>query len=353
MIPVNRPLLDGNEAKYLAECILSGWVSSDGPFVERFEQAVAERCQRKYAIAVSSGTAALDCVIDALELGEGDEVICPTFTIISSVAQLIRSGARLVLVDSDPVTWNMDVDEALSKVTASTRAIMAVHTYGLPVDIKRLIATGVPVIEDAAQALGLMYEGKPCGSFGKVSILSFYANKIVTCGEGGMILTDDRKLAETCRSLRNLCFGKGAKRFEHERLGWNLRMSNLQAAVGLAQLEQLDAHLERKHVMGGCYQQLLADIPQLRLPYHLGNDYWVFGMLSRYHAPGVIRDLEKLGVQARPFFCPMHQQPFIFKAGEYPIADDLYWKGFYVPSGSGLTASEQEDVSKALHKVLM
>src|SRR5690606_7579872 len=268
-IPVNEPLLDGNEKRYLVECIESGWISSEGPFVSRFEEEFAARMQRRHGIAVCNGTAAIDAAVDALGLGPGDEVILPAFTIISCIGQIVRAGAIPVLVDSDPATWNMDVSAIEERITSRTRAIMVVHTYGLPVDMAPVLELcarhGLALIEDAAEAHGQTYDGRPCGSFGTISTFSFYPNKHVTTGEGGMVLVDDDRLAETCRSLRNLCFEPG-RRFVHERLGWNLRMTNLQAAVGLAQLERLDEFVARKRAMGRRYTELLADVPGLQLP---------------------------------------------------------------------------------------
>jgi perosamine synthetase len=244
-IPVNVPLLDGNEKKYLLECIETGWISSEGPFITEFEQKFAARMGRKHGIAVCNGTAAIDASIEALDIGPGDEVIMPAFTIISCISQIVRNGGKPVLVDSDITTWNMDVNQIEAKITSKTKAIMIVHIFGLPVDVDPVLEIakrhGLKIIEDAAEMHGQTYKGRPCGSFGDVSTFSFYPNKHITTGEGGMILTDDDKLAETCRSLRNLCF-QPHQRFVHERLGWNLRMTNMQAAVGLAQLERLRAH---------------------------------------------------------------------------------------------------------------
>ena len=286
MIPVNEPLLDGNEKKYLMECIDTGWISSEGPFIRKFEEQFARRVGRTHAVAVANGTAALDIAVESLGIGPGDEVILPTFTIISCIVQIVRSGATPVLVDSDPVTWNMDVDQVAAKITSRTKAIMAVHIYGLPVDMNPLIALAklhnIKLIEDAAQMHGQSYMGKPCGSLGDVSTFSFYPNKHITTGEGGMVVTDDDELAEKARSLRNLCF-QANKRFVHERLGWNYRMTNLQAALGLAQLERLDEFVCRKREMGLRYSNLLSELPGIQLPLaqteYAENIYWVYGLL--------------------------------------------------------------------------
>ena len=234
-IPVNEPLLIGNEKKYLAECIDSGWISSDGPFVKKFEDEFAARIGRKHAIAVTNGTSAIDATIEALEIKRGDEVILPTFTIISCISQIVRCGATPVLVDCDLLNWNMNISQIEEKITHRTKAVMAVHIYGLPVDMNPLIDLcnryRLKLIEDAAEMIGQTYYGKQCGSFGDVSTFSFYPNKHITTGEGGMILTDDDDLANKCRGIRNLCF-QPRKRFVYERLGWNLRMTNIQAALG-------------------------------------------------------------------------------------------------------------------------
>jgi perosamine synthetase len=269
MIPVNEPLLDGNEKKYLMECIDTGWISSEGPFIKQFEEKFAARVGRKHGIAVCNGTAALDAAVEVLGIGPGDEVIMPAFTIISCIGQLIRSGAKPVLIDSDPVSWNMDVSQIEAKITERTKAIMVVHIFGLPVDMDPVLDIarrhGLKVLEDAAQMHGQSYKGRPCGSFGDISTFSFYPNKHITTGEGGMIVTNGDQLAGDCRSLRNLCF-QPHKRFVHERLGWNLRMTNMQAALGLAQLERIDEFVQRKRRMGARYSALLNGLPGVQLP---------------------------------------------------------------------------------------
>ena len=253
MIPVNTPLLDGNELKYLSECITTGWISSEGPFIQRFESGMAQSVGRQHAIAVCNGTAALELAVAALELGEGDEIIMPTFTIISCAQAAVRRGCKPVLVDCDPHTWNMDVSQIETRITPRTRAIMVVHIYGLPVDMDPILELAekyqLYLIEDAAEMHGQAYRGKLCGSFGDISAFSFYPSKHITTGEGGMVVTDGDALADKTPSLRNLCF-QPVKQFVHERLGWNYRMINMQAARGVAQLERLDAHIACKRCMG-------------------------------------------------------------------------------------------------------
>ena len=367
-IPVNEVLLDGNEKEYLAACVDSGWISSEGPYVKQFEGAFAARVGRKHGIAVCSGSAALELAVGALKLGKGDEVILPSFTIISCAAAIVRAGATPVVVDSDSRTWNMDVSQVESKITHRTKGIMAVHIYGLPVDMDPLLDLaekhGLALIEDAAEAIGLTYRDRPCGSFGDVSVFSFYPNKHVTTGEGGMVVTDDAVLAERCRGLRNLCF-QPARRFVHEELGWNFRMSNLQAALGLAQLERLDEHVARKRGMGRHYSSLLKDVPGLDLPApqteYAENIYWVFGVLLQDDVPleaqEIMQRLGARGIDTRPFFWPMHEQPVFRKmrlfANEHcPVAERLARRGFYIPSGLALTESHLVRVAEALGEVL-
>lgn len=367
-IPVNEPLLDGNEKRYLNECIDTNWISSDGPFVERFEREFAAACGRKYGIAVANGSVALDAAIAALRIQPGDEVIVPTFTIISCLAPIVRAGAVPVLIDADPATWNMQVADIAARITPRTVAIMAVHIYGLPVDMAPLEALaqqhGLAIIEDAAEAIGLTYRDRVCGSFGALSTFSFYPNKHVTTGEGGMIVTDDAELAERCRSLRNLCF-MAKQRFVHEELGWNFRITNLQAALGVAQLEKLPTTLQRKRAIGRRYDHLLADLRGAAKPLprtdYAENVYWVYGLVLDdsidFDAREAMARLQKMGIGTRPFFWAMHEQPVFQKLGlfqneRYPVAERLARRGFYVPSGLALTDDQQDRVVAAVQELL-
>jgi len=365
MIPVNEPLLNGNEKKYLNECIDTGWISSEGPFIKKFEEEFAKKSQKKYAVAVCNGTAALEIAIEALDIKEGDEVIMPAFTIISCASAIIKAGATPVLVDSEIETWNMNVQEIEAKITSKTKAIMVVHIYGLPVDMNPLLAIAkkhnLKIIEDAAEAHGQTYYGKPCGSFGDVSVFSFYPNKLITTGEGGMVLTDNEQVAERLRSLRNLCF-TAHKRFVHEELGWNMRMTNLQAAVGVAQLERWDDSIKRKREIGKLYTELLKDVNGISLPVvktdYADNIYWVFGILSKHKPAHVImKQLGEKGIGTRPFFYPMHLQPILKKIGlyhneSYPNAEKMYNYGFYLPSGLALTDAQIHEVATILKEIL-
>lgn len=366
MIPVNVPLLNGNEKKYLEECIDSGWISSEGPFVSRFENEFSKYVGKDYGIAVSNGSAALDVAIKALNFEKGSEVICPTFTIISPVQSLISQGLVPVLVDSNEDTWNMDVHQIEAKITSKTKAILVVHIYGLPVDMNPILQlakkNNLKIIEDAAEMHGQTYNGKKCGAFGDVSIFSFYPNKHITTGEGGMILTSDANIAERCKKLRNLCFEK-ERRFVHKEIGWNYRMTNMQAALGVAQLEQIDTIIQRKRAIGKKYNEHFSNKIDLHLPLaqtkYAENIYWVYGLIAKTEEQSV-RVQKKLGelkIGTRPFFWCMHEQPVFnnlgfFNSNKFPVAEKLARNGFYIPSGLGITNTQIDEVAENLIKII-
>lgn len=372
MIPVNEPLLNGKEKQYLAECIDTGWISSEGPFVRRLEEGMAKVAGQRHGIAVMNGSVALDLAIAALGIGPGDEVILPAFTIISCAAAIVRAGAVPVVVDSEPLTWNMDVSRIEEKITPRTKAIMVVHIYGLPVDMDPVLEIarrrGLKIIEDCAEQIGQLY-GKPearreIGSFGDIGTFSFYPNKHITTGEGGLVVTSDDSLAERCRDLRNLCFGR-QRRFVHEELGWNFRMSNLQAAVGVAQLERLDETIRKKRRIGAWYDELLQGVAGIeRLPGHTRyaeNIHWVYGMVLDdsipFDAAEAMKRLGERGIGTRPFFWPMHEQPVFRKMGLFanescPVAERIARRGFYIPSGLALTREQAVEVASAVRAIL-
>tara|TARA_B110000259_G_C13968017_1_gene383510 strand:- start:170 stop:1276 length:1107 start_codon:yes stop_codon:yes gene_type:complete len=367
MVMVNEPLLNGNEKKYINECIDTNWISSEGPFVQRFENEMANFVGRKYATACSSGTAALDIAVSILNLQEGDEVIMPSFTIISCAQSLINKGIKPVLLDSDLRTFNVDVETIEEKITPKTKAIMIVHIYGLTVDVNPILNLAkkynLKIIEDAAEVIGQTYRGMQCGSFGDVSTFSFYPNKHITTGEGGMVLCDDKLLDEKAKNFRNLCFG--ADRFIHEELGDNYRMTNMQAALGVAQLEDIDVAVDKKRHIGNTYNELLKDLRSVNLPVtktdFCENIYWVYAITLkddyRKTAKEVMAELSMYNIGTRPFFYPMHKQPVFKKMGlflkdDLPNSESLYEKGLYIPSGLALTNEDIHDVSIALHKVL-
>ena len=367
-IPVNEPLLYGNEKKYLYECIDTGWISSEGPFVKEFEQKMSAGVNRKYGIAVSNGTAALEVAVQALGIKEGDEVIMPTFTIISCAMAVTKAGAVPVLIDSDLYTWNMKVEEIEAKITFRTKAIMIVHLYGLPVEVDKILELAkkynLKVIEDAAEMQGQTYNGKPCGSFGDISTFSFYSNKHITTGEGVMVVTNDEELAERCRMLRNLCFRKDV-RYVHDEISDNYRFTNLQAAVGLAQLEKLDEFVEKKRQMGRYYTRKLCDIEGLILPVvrtdYADNIYWVYGIVLDKNVNAdnkmIQKYLKEEGIGSRTFFWCMHEQPVyqnqgMFSGETYSNAEYLARKGFYIPSGLALTEEQMEQVVVGVKNVM-
>jgi perosamine synthetase len=376
MIPVNEPLLGGQELGYVTECVRTGWISSAGRFIEEFEQRWAAYCARKYGVAVSNGTAALQVAVASLGLRPGDEVIMPTFTIISCALAVVYAGGVPVLVDSEPRSWTMDVDQIARKITPRTRAIMPVHIYGHPADMDPILeladSNGLAVIEDAAEAHGAQYLAgrrgarpfwRQCGSFGTLSCFSFYANKLITTGEGGMVLTDDAELVDKARSLRNLCF-LADRRFYHESLGFNFRLTNLQAALGVAQLERMDEIIARKRRMGEEYTRKLTEIKSLQLPTEepwARSVYWMYGVVlsekTGMDAQTFARKLAAHGIETRPFFVGMHEQPVFrqrgwFRSEAYPVAERLARQGLYLPSGVALTEEQLEHVVKALREIL-
>jgi perosamine synthetase len=384
MIPVNEPLIGDKELEYLTECLKTGWISSEGKFIREFEQKWAAYCGMKYGIAVCNGTAALQVAIGCLDLESGDEVIMPTFTIISCALSVIYNNGKPVLVDSEPRTWTMDVNKIEEKITKKTKAIMPVHIYGHPCDMDRIWELAkkynLKVIEDAAEAHGAeyrikfqnskfkdqkkeKYEWKKCGSLGDISCFSFYANKIITTGEGGMVLTNNEGYAEKARLLRNLCFRKD-RRFYHTELGSNFRITNLQAAIGLAQFERIDELIEKKRWIGRSYNERLKDIKGLILPVEESwakNVYWMYGIvLDRnigFDAVKFAKELREKGIDTRPFFLGMHEQPVFHKMGlfkdeHYPVAERIARQGLYLPSGLTLTEKDIDTVVRAVREVI-
>jgi perosamine synthetase len=364
-VPVNAPLIGERERAYVRDCIDSGWISSEGPYVERFERAWASYCGVAHGVAVSSGTAALFAACDALGLGPGDEVIMPSFTIIACAQAIIATGAIPVLVDSDPATWCMDVAHVSARITPRTRAIMAVHIYGHPVDVEPLRDLArrhrLAIIEDAAEAHGATYRGERAGSLGDIACFSFYANKIITTGEGGMVLTNDAALAERVRSYRNLAF-RADRRFYHTDLGFNHRMTALQAAVGLAQVEDAAARIARKRDIGARYNELLSNARMLELPAEMPwatNVYWMYGLVLDerigFDAAEFARRLAARGIDTRPFFLGMHEQPALLGRGlfageRYPVAERIARRGLYLPSGLTLADAQLERVAAAVRQ---
>lgn len=360
-IPVAEPVLGDAEASNLQRCLAANWIAA-GPFVAEFEASWAAYCGQRHGVAVSNGTVALQLALAALKLPPGSEVIMPSFTIISCGLAALHNGLKPVLVDVDPDTWCLDPGEVEAAITPATRAIMAVHMYGHPADMQRLgrlaAARDLKLIEDAAQAHGAEYmqQGgfRKAGGGSDLACFSFYTNKIVTSGEGGMVLTSNAELAARLRSLRNLCFGEGENRFQHTGLGHNFRMTDLQAAVGVAQVAKVEATVARKREIAANYRMLLKDA-QLRHPTErpwAKNVYWMYGVVLDKPAAGVIRSLKERGVESRPFFRGLHRQPGMATTRSFPITELLGEFGLYLPSGISISYEQQEQVARTLMELL-
>ena len=363
LLRVAETLLDGNELRYVNECVTGNWISSAGSFVPRMERAFADAVGASHAVVCSSGTAALHLALVAAGVGAGDEVIVPAFTMIATANAVRYTGAEPVFVDADPRTWNLDPGAIADKISGRTRAIIAVHTYGQPADMDALEAlaadNGLLLIEDAAEAHGASHRGRPVGSIGAVSAFSLYGNKILTAGEGGVLTTGDPRIAEVARELRDHAFSR-ERHFWHRRLGFNYRMTNMQAAVGLAQTERLPELVARRRANAERYREQLGAIEGIGLPPQLeGGVSWVFGITVDPRA-GVGRDelrrrLGARGVETRTFFVPMHLQPIYFRQfahQRYPVAEELGRTGLYLPSGPALSDEDIGYVAAAVRDSL-
>jgi len=364
-IPVCAPKIGEKEIEYVVKCIRSNWVSSLGESVTEFEERFAEYCGCKFGVATNSGTTALHLALATLGVGNGDEIVIPTFTMIATANAVTYTGAKPVLVDAEYETWNIDVSKIEEKITKRTRALMPIHTYGHPADMDSILELaeryGLYVVEDAAEAHGAEYRGRRAGSIGDLGCFSFYANKIITTGEGGMVITDNEELAERARWLRAHAFGRHGKHFYHEALGFGYRMSALQAAFGLAQLERLDEFVSVRRKNAKLYNSLLSELDgKVTLPPEAPwakNVYWMYSILIQ-DGFGVPRDelmkkLDKEGVETRTFFYPVHVQPIYFEHYEgehFPVTDELSKKGMNLPSGNNLEAEEVTYVCECIKK---
>ena len=356
IIPVSRPCITKDDVDAVAGILRDGFVSGDAPIVAEFESAFASAVHRKHGIAVSNGSVALDLALHALDLEVGDEVIVPSFTIASCLFAVLRTKATPIFIDVDQLTWNLSFDTLHSAISPRTRALLAVHTYGLPIDMDPVIALckehQVVIIEDAAESHSVTYNNKQCGSFGLASTFSFYANKAITTGEGGMVVTDDDDFAQRLRGLRNLAFLPAPRpRFVHEEIGWNCRLSAMQAALGKSQLLRMIDVTEEKRRIGLAYHLQLSDHPLIRLqptetPYSRNMD-WVFGIVlaDQFDLRQVASSLRGHGVDSRPFFFPLHRQPVLAKYSlskqpSLPVSERLGSQGLYLPSFIGITDDE-------------
>ena len=368
-IPVNTPLINNKDALSVAKEIKSGWISSEGPSVKEFEKKIAKFLDRKFGCAVSSGTAALEIAIRSLGLNKNDEVIMPSFTIISNAMAIVKSSAKPILIDVNLNTWNIKIEDIEKKITKKTKCLMIPHIYGLANDMDKILKItkkyNLYLIEDAAEVFGLKYKNKQCGSFGDISILSFYANKHITTGEGGMLLTNNPKLNEKFKDYRNLCFGSKKNRFNHYDISWNYRYTNIQAALGLSQLKRIGKIIKKKHEIGNYYYKHFKNIKNIILqPNKLSyckNIYWVFGIVlkrnNKNNIGSVIKKLQSKNIGTRPFFWPMHKQDAFkkknyFKNIKLSNSEFISKNGFYLPSGLGLTSKELKFVKDTVISIL-
>ena len=364
-IPVSQPFLWGNEARYAAEAIQEGWISSRGRFVDAFERGFAEALDSRFAIAVCNGTAALHVALATLDLKPGDEVIVPDFCMISPVLAILYCGATPVPVDVD-ATWNINPQLIEERITARTRAILVVHNYGHPAEMNAISEIArrhnLHLVEDVAEALGATVNGRKAGTFGELACFSFYANKVITTGEGGMVITPDRALYERARWKRDLCFGPDEEtRFTHKEIGYNYRLTNVQAALGVAQLEHLDEAVAGKIAIAEQYDRALKDVAGLTLPPQTEwgkNVYWVYGVVvepefgvSRRLLQQYLRDAR---IETRRFFTPIHQQPILAvngTAADFPVSSHLSERGLYLPSYIGMSWAVIERVADAVRAI--
>jgi len=367
MIPVCQPYLNGNELKYVNDAVRTDWISSSGKYVKAFEEAFADYCGVKHAVAVCNGTVALHLALVCLDIEQGDDVIVPDFTMIASAFSVCYTGARPVFVDADENTWNIDVSKIEEKITPRTKAIMPVHIFGNPCDmgaIQQIAARhNLFIIEDAAEAHGATYKGKKAGSFSDIAAFSFFANKNLTTGEGGMLVTNDKHLYKKALYHKNMCFDPDAPRnYIHNDIGFNYRMSNLHAAIGLAQTEKADEYKEMRTQNGKLYRKYLKDTKGIILQQDqpgAENVFWMNGILLDPKKYGRTRDelinlLKENGIDSRLFFVGMHRQPSLLKlgcdrTGNYPITDNLAKNGLYLPSASNLKEAEIKHICEVIN----
>ena len=367
IIPVSTPVINNNDAKSVCKVIKNGWISSSGNEIKLFEKKLSKLVNKKYACAVSSGTAALEISVKSLDLKKNDEVIMPSFTIISNAISIIKQQAKPVLVDTDIKSWNINIDNIEKKITKKTKALMIPHIYGFPCEMDKILDIckkyKLHLIEDAAEMIGQTYKNKPCGSFGDISTFSFYANKYITTGEGGMIFTNNKNYFEKFKSFKNLSFGK-KDRFNHSDISWNYRITNMQAALGLSQASRLKSIIKKKKEIGKFYYKKFKDnknliIQPIKFDY-AENIFWVYGILikkgSKKYRQNIQKKLLKKGIDTRPFFWPMHKQDVfkkmhLFKNEKYPISEFLSNNGFYIPTGINLSYKKLNFIAYSINQL--
>ena len=367
IFPVSIPYISQRDINSVNKVLKNGWISSDGPEVRKFESEFSKFIGRKYSVTVSSGTAALEIAIKALGIKKNDEVLIPNFTIISNALAVVKQQAKPVLVDCNLKNWNIDINQLENKINKKTKAIIVTHIYSFANDMDKILKicrkNSIFVIEDAAEVIGLKYKNKKCGSFGDISTFSFYANKQITTGEGGMISVNKFDLYNKCKSLRNLCFGK-LNRFNHEDIGWNYRMTNIQAALGLSQIKNINKIVKKKIMIGRQYYKNLKLNKNLTiLPPSISyskNIYWVVGILiknKKIKSSLLAIELRKFGIMTRPFFWPMHEQKIfkkmkLFKKSKFPNSSYLARYGLYLPSYYNLNNKQIDYISSVVNNIL-
>lgn len=366
-LPLVEPSLGGNELAYVSECIRTNWISSQGAFVTRFEEVFAKYHGVDEAVSVSSGTTALHLALVAMGIGKGDEVIVPNLTFGATANAVVHAGATPVFADIDPLDWTLSPSDTEAKITSATKAIIPVHLYGLPARMDSIQSLakehGLLVLEDCAESLGARFKDQLTGTFGEASAFSFFANKTITTGEGGMILTEDHELAERMRLLRDHGMNKG-RRYWHEEPGYNYRITNMQSAVGCAQMERLDAFLSHRQDIGELYRDRLGAIEGISLQ-EFGNErkssYWLYSVtLNEFRAmerDELMQELQKEGIESRPMFYPLDEQPAYKEfvnpelGGTCPISHGISARGVSLPTSNHMTLEEAERVCRAMEKI--
>jgi perosamine synthetase len=360
-IPVYQPSLNGNEKKYVNECLDSTWISSKGKFVNEFENSFADYVGVKHATTVSNGTVAIHLALLALGIGEGDEVIVPTLTYISSVNTIVYTRATPVFVDSLQDSWQIDPEDVIKKITPRTKAIMAVHLYGHPCDMDALVEickkNNLFLIEDCAEAIGTLYKGKHVGTFGDVSTFSFFGNKTITTGEGGMVITNDETLHDRAVHFKGQGLAKH-RQYWHDVVGYNYRMTNICAAIGLAQLENVASVLAEKKRVADTYRKCLENTSIIfhnPIGDNIYHSYWMCSILSQdAKQRDLLRaHLDKEGIETRPLFYPVHTMPmYSTQYQRHPVAENLGWRGMNLPSYPGLKTADIEFICEKIKEVL-
>jgi perosamine synthetase len=358
-IPLAEPVIGDEEIQYVMEAVKSGWVSSKGPFIDEFEKSFSSYIGVKHGIATSNGTAALHLALLALGIGKGDDVLVPSFTFVATANAVKYTGAEPVFVDSHPEYWCLNPSEIEKRVNRRTKAIIAVHLYGHPCHMTEVMRAAkdhkLHVIEDCAEAHGAEYNGIKVGSFGVINCFSFYGNKIITTGEGGMCLTDDDELAEKMRILTNHGMNPN-KKYWHDIIGFNYRMTNLQAALGVAQVKRIDSLVAKKRKIAAEYNELLSGLSKITLPKEMPwakSTYWLYSILLKNQLrDNAIKELEKQGIETRPFFYPLHTLPIYAGGGVLPISEKLSAMGISLPSGPQLEKDQIQYVAESLIDVV-